>query len=103
FQWKGVASSLRHFVRDALDFHLSMQADEKVGDCDCDADGKKHEVSRGNVSAITAFVGMTRPPQQIVPPGVSEGSVKRGYDIFTGVAANAKLSGQMCATCHRPS
>jgi hypothetical protein len=103
FQWKGVASSLRHFVRDALDFHLSMQADEKVGDCDCDADGKKHEVSRGNVSAITAFVGMTRPPQQIVPPGVSEGSVKRGYEIFTGVAANAKLSGQMCATCHRPS
>ncbi|HKV40254.1 MAG TPA: hypothetical protein VJX67_13665, partial [Blastocatellia bacterium] len=26
-QWKGIASSIRHFVRDALDFHFSMQAE----------------------------------------------------------------------------
>jgi hypothetical protein len=103
FQWKGVSSSLRHFVRDALDFHFSMQASEKVGGCDCDKDGKANEVTRGNVSAITAFVGMTRPPQQIIPAGVAPDSVKRGYEIFTGTAANAKLSGQMCATCHTPA
>jgi mono/diheme cytochrome c family protein len=106
FQWKGVASSLRHFVRDALDFHLSMQAEEKVGGCDCDKDGKTKEVSRGNVSAITAFVGMTRPPQQAIPPGVSPDSVERGYEIFTGMAANVKFpapAAKMCATCHTPS
>ncbi|HKG21292.1 MAG TPA: di-heme oxidoredictase family protein, partial [Blastocatellia bacterium] len=107
FQWKGVASSIRHFVRDALDFHLSMQAVEKVGSCDCDKDGKINEVSIGNVSAITSFVGMTRPPQQMVPAGVSNDSVKRGYEIFTGKSSDPalqpKLSGQMCATCHTPA
>ena len=107
FQWKGVASSIRHFVRDALDFHFSMQAVEKVGSCDCDKDGKINEVSLGNVSAIVSFVGMTRPPQQMVPAGVSQDSVKRGYEIFTGMTSDQglqpKLSGQMCATCHIPS
>jgi len=103
FQWKGIASSLRHFVRDALDFHFSMQAVEKVSTCDCDKDGKTSEVSVGNVSAISAFVGMTRPPQQMVPAGISNASVQRGYEIFTGTASGAKLSGAMCATCHIPS
>jgi hypothetical protein len=107
FQWKGISSSIRHFVRDALDFHLSMQAVEKVGSCDCDKDGKINEVSLGNVSAITSFVGMTRPPQQMVPAGISNDSVKRGFEIFTGKSSDstlqAKLSGQMCATCHIPS
>jgi hypothetical protein len=107
FQWKGVSSSLRHFVRDALDFHFSMQAVEKVGSCDCDKDGKTGEVSIGNVSAITAFVGMTRPPQQMVPAGVSNDSVKRGYEIFTGKSSDptlqSKLVKQMCATCHIPA
>jgi hypothetical protein len=103
FQWKGIASSLRHFVKDALDFHFSMQAVEKVNDCDCDKDGKTSEVSIGNVSAITSFVGMTRPPQQIVPPGVSNDSVQRGYQIFTNTLASVKLPQQMCATCHTPT
>ena len=107
FQWKGIASSIRHFVRDALDFHFSMQAVEKVGACDCDKDGKTNEVSMGNVSAMTAFVGMTRPPQEMVPAGISNDTVKRGYEIFTAMtndsALKAKLSGQMCATCHIPA
>jgi hypothetical protein len=107
FQWKGISSSIRHFVRDALDFHFSMQAVEKVGDCDCDKDGKTGEVTLGNVSAITAFVGMTRPPQEVIPPNISSDTVKRGYEIFTAMtndaALKAKLSGQMCATCHIPA
>lgn len=107
FQWKGVASSIRHFVRDALDFHFSMQAVEKVGSCDCDKDGKVDEVKLGNVSAITSFVGMTRPPQQMVPEGISDDSVKRGYEIFTGKSSDpnlqSRLYGQMCATCHIPA
>jgi hypothetical protein len=103
-QWKGIASSVRHFVRDALDFHFSMQAVEKVGSCDCDGDGKTNEVSIGNVSAIVSFVGMTRPPQQLVPDGVSQDSITRGYKIFTGNTGDStKLYGQMCATCHVPT
>ncbi|MBC7911539.1 MAG: hypothetical protein H7Y30_13610, partial [Pyrinomonadaceae bacterium] len=103
FQWKGVSSSLRHFVRDALDFHFSMQAVEKVGDCDCDKDGKTDEATVGNVSAITAFVGMNRPPQQVIPAGVSTDSVRRGYELFTDTATDVKLPQTSCATCHIPS
>ncbi|HYG81383.1 MAG TPA: hypothetical protein VD861_13390, partial [Pyrinomonadaceae bacterium] len=103
FQWKGIASSLRHFVEGALDFHLSMQPVETFSDCDCDLDGKTSEVQVGNVSAISSFVGMTRPPQQIVPEGVSNDSVKRGYQIFTATASDLKLPQQMCATCHTPT
>jgi hypothetical protein len=100
FQWKGVASSLRHFVRDALDFHFSMQAFEKVAYCDCDRDGKGNEetgteVTIGAVTAMTAFVGMTRPPVQ---DPVSTGSEKLGEQIFLGKQPG--LYQNMCANCH---
>jgi hypothetical protein len=99
FQWKGVASSLRHFVRDALDFHFSMQAFEKVAYCDCDADGKGNqkngpEVTIGQVTAMTSFVSMTRPPVQTP---LSE-SAKLGEQIFFGKQPG--LYQNMCANCH---
>jgi hypothetical protein len=109
-QWKGVASSLRHFVRDALDFHQSMQAFEKVGLCDCDKDGKgrpdpsikgspdnQAEVSIGDVTAITSFVAMTRPPVQL--PRVTP-QEQLGEKIFFGDKSVPGLSGNMCANCH---
>lgn len=104
FQWKGIASSVRHFVRDALDFHFSMQAVEKVGHIDCDRDGKIDEMTLGNVTALTAFVAMTRPPSVAIPAG-GKASYDRGMAIFTGSASDLKdkLSGRMCATCHEPS
>jgi di-heme oxidoreductase (putative peroxidase) len=99
FQWKGVASSLRHFVRDALDFHFSMQAFEKVAYCDCDRDGKGNqqtgpEVTIGQVTAMTSFVSMTRPPVQ---EPLSE-SAKLGEKIFFGKQPG--LYQNMCANCH---
>ena len=99
-QWKGVASGLRHFVRDALDFHFSMQAFEKVGLCDCDRDGKGTpatgpEVTIGQVTAMVAFVGMMRPPVQ---EPLTTSSQKRGRDIFFGKAPG--LYQNMCANCH---
>ena len=108
FQWKGISSSVRHFARDALDFHFSMQAVEKYGALDCDQDGKQGEVSLGNVSALVAFVTMTRPPQQILPEGeAAQRSVALGKQIFRGKSTNpevqARLTGAMCATCHLPS
>jgi hypothetical protein len=99
-QWKGVASSLRHFVRDALDFHFSMQAFEKVALCDCDRDGKGTpqtgpEVTIGNVTAMTSFVGMTRPPVQ---EPLTTPSQKLGQQIFFGKQPG--LYQNMCANCH---
>jgi hypothetical protein len=106
FQWKGIASSVRHFVRDALDFHFSMQAVEKVGHIDCDRDGKIDEMTLGNVTALTAFVAMTRPPTVMIPADkLGKDSYERGKAIFEGTAKDlhGKLSGAMCATCHLPS
>ncbi|HME09779.1 MAG TPA: hypothetical protein VKG25_22160, partial [Bryobacteraceae bacterium] len=99
FQWKGVSSSVRHFARDALDFHFSMQAFEKVGYCDCDRDGKGSratgtEVQIGDVTALVAFVTMMRPPFQ---EPLSK-SAALGKDIFLGKLAG--LPEKMCASCH---
>ncbi len=120
FQWKGVASSIRHFVRDALDFHFSMQAFEKVALCDCDRDGKPAassflpngapgpnthaEVSIGNVTALTAFVSMTRPPVQVIPAD-KKLVVALGQAIFNGSSPSLPPTAPqaMCATCHVPS
>lgn len=97
FQWKGIASSVRHFVRDALDFHFSLQAVEKVGqNSDPDDDGKVNEVTLGNVSALTAFVAMTRPPQQQIPPSQAS-TVSRGQQLFGSGTANLN-----CVSCHIP-
>lgn len=98
FQWKGISSSIRHFARDALDFHFSMQAVEKYGSVDCDFDGKTDEMTIGNVSALASLVAMTRPPQQVFP---MDPQVVRGQLVFSGRYQGA--SGQMCATCHVPS
>jgi hypothetical protein len=105
FQWKGISSSVRHFARDAMDFHLSMQAVEKYGDTDCDKDGKRREVSLGNVSALVSFVTMMRPPQQVLPENQAERlSALLGEQIFRGKATDpalqGRLTGAMCATCH---
>jgi hypothetical protein len=102
FQWKGIASSVRHFVRDALDFHFSMQAVEKVGAKDCDQDGVVNEVTLGNLSAIVSFVTMTRPPAQEIPAG-QEQKVKLGAQLFQGKGSPRITSGMLCATCHTPS
>jgi hypothetical protein len=106
FQWKGIASSVRHFVRDALDFHLSMQAVEKVGHIDCDRDGMIDEMTLGNVTALTAFVAMTRPPYVAVPPDKpGKERFERGKAIFEGTAKDldGTLADTMCASCHVPS
>lgn len=106
FQWKGIASSVRHFVRDALDFHFSMQAVEKVGHIDCDRDGMIDEMTLGNVTALTSFVAMTRPPYVVVPADpAGKQRFERGKAIFEGAAKDldGKLAGSMCASCHVPT
>lgn len=113
-QNKGIASSVRHFVETALDFHFSMQSIERAGyNADCDKDNLFNEMSvdvtttsggtpdasvsaqqsLGNVAALSAFVAMTRPPQQIVPRGM-EAAVARGQQLFNQV---------QCTSCHMPA
>lgn len=93
FQWGGIASSVRHFARDALDFHFSVQAVEKVGHKDCDLDGLSDEITVGNVSALTSYVAMFRPPSQEIAAGM-EKSVAEGQKLFEKIG---------CDMCHRTS
>ena len=87
-QWKGIASSVRHFVRDALDN---------------DKDGKIDEVTVGNLTAMVAFVAMTRPPVRKAPDQETAAE-KLGEQIFSGNGSkNIPANNKMCATCHIPS
>jgi len=126
FQHKGIASSLRHFVTGALGFHFSIQPIEVVGyNVDADQDGKYNEmtpnlelgpdsdtpeeesatdISAGNVSALTAWVGMVRAPVTQIEEGM-EDSVARGEALFlgTGISDLPVEAAGMCASCHVPS
>lgn len=93
FQWGGISSTVRHFARDALDFHFSVQAVEKVGHQDCDLDGLIDEVTVGNVSALASYVTMFRPPVQQIAKG-KEASVQRGRAVLDEIG---------CTDCHRAS
>lgn len=93
FQWGGISSTVRHFARDALDFHFSVQAVEKVGHKDCDLDGLSDEITVGNVSALTAYVTMFRPPNQVILPD-KKSSVARGRQVLEEIG---------CTDCHRAS
>jgi hypothetical protein len=106
FQWKGIASTVRHFVASATTFHFSMEAVEEVGvNCDNDKDGVYNELSYGNVGAVSTFVALTRPPITVQPAtdkGVEQ--VLRGQQIFNGTASGITVpaGSQMCASCHLP-
>jgi hypothetical protein len=93
FQWGGISSTVRHFARDALDFHFSVQAVEKVGHQDCDLDGLIDEVTVGNVTALASYVTMFRPPVQEIEPAKAS-SVARGRELLDSVG---------CTDCHRAS
>jgi hypothetical protein len=84
---------VRHFARDALDFHFSVQAVEKVGHKDCDLDGLSDEITVGNVTALSSYVTMFRPPMQAIEPG-KEKSVAQGRALMDSVG---------CTDCHRAS
>jgi hypothetical protein len=113
-QWKGIASNERNFVRDAMNFHFSIQPEELfyeedgkggviIGATDGDADGLYDEFSPGNVSALTFFTLSIRPPAVQVPDGETE-RYERGRSLFLGIEAGADPPHEhACASCHTPS
>lgn len=108
FQWKGISSSVRHFVASATQFHFSMEGVEVVGqDFDNDGDGVINELSYGNVGALSTFVALTRPPfvEKPTDDPDRQNAAALGAAIFDGSATNAGIppGSKMCATCHAPS
>ena len=109
FQWKGIASNERNFVRDACQFHFGMEAREKNPDFgesnedhDSDKDGVPDELSVGDVSALTIYTMTIRPPFEVQPIRDDESrAVVRGRKIFQGEEVFTKEVS--CMRCHVPS
>ncbi len=95
FQWKGIASNLRNFIRDAMNFHFSVQPteflEEKPGENDMD--DLENEISEGQISSVAAFLAFLRPPVES-SKGLNEKHVKKGKWLFNEIG---------CAECHIPS
>ncbi len=108
YGWKGNATTLRDFVRGACQNELGMEADEVVakdplGRTDTDGDGVEGELSHGDVTALTIYVGAQEIPatlerlvrDRLVPPVPS--------DLVLIAARGAALFAPLgCAACHVP-
>lgn len=106
FQWKGIASDERNFVRSALAFHFGMLPREMTmeDDRDADHDGMTNEVLEGEVTSLTVFTMMTRPPIMAPVPPDKLSVVRRGKELFLGGVANGNsFPEDSCARCHVPS
>ncbi len=116
-QWKGIASSERNFVKDALNFHFGIQPEElfyerdprtpttiSITEHDNDADGKRDEMKPGNVTALTVFTMSVRPPVQMAHlDSKRQESAERGMKFFMGHPDSKIPQGsQTCASCHIP-
>lgn len=97
FSQKGVMTSLRQFIINALNLHMGMQASERfgtrwTGEPDFDGDGKPDEISDGDVSALTAFLATLPPPTVKVPENpVWKAAAEKGSLLFDTLE---------CSTCH---
>ncbi len=94
FQWKGIASNLRNFIRDAMNFHFSIQPTEFLAEKpgEDDMDDLKNEISEGQISAVAGFLALLRPPVES-SKGLNERHVKKGKRLFKKIG---------CAECHIP-
>jgi hypothetical protein len=108
YGWKGNVTTLRDFCRSAAANELGMEAEEIVakdasGLADPDGDGVEGELSVGDITAITIYVGAQEVPQEmerlvrdgLVPPPSGEvgALVRRGEALFSDIG---------CVACHVP-
>lgn len=99
FQWRGIASNLRNFIRDAMNFHFSVQPREllrehpDMNDMDGTSEGETNEILEGDITAVATFLAFLRPPTES-SDGLNAQQVEQGRNVF----AEAE-----CTSCHVPS
>ncbi|WP_282608977.1 di-heme oxidoredictase family protein [Pelagibius sp. Alg239-R121] len=100
FGQKGVMTSLRQFSVNALNHHHGLQASERfgirwTGEADFDEDGKRDEISEGDVTALVVWQATRQPPVQLVPDVVEwRAAARKGDTLFDAIG---------CAACHKPA
>jgi hypothetical protein len=91
----GNVISLREFTNNSLNQHHGIQSTERFGyDRDPDGDGVVNEITRADVTALTAYQATLQVPGRVIPrdPEV-EAAVWRGEQLFEEIG---------CARCHIP-
>jgi len=100
FHQKGVVFSLREFTNNAMNHHHGMQSDERFsflfpGDPDPDKDGVQHELTAGDITAVTIFQAQLGTPGRLMPRNpVRRKAVENGESMFAAIG---------CAGCHIPA
>jgi len=94
FQRKGALVSLREFAITASNQHMGLQAVERFGTNDFDADQVAGELTVGDVTAMALRQATLPIPQRTPPPEGMEADAARGEQLFTTIG---------CATCHVPA
>lgn len=102
FGWKGNHATIRAFTRNAAHNELGLQAVELVGGKDGDYDGVTHELTVGDLTALTVYMaGLERPVTtvELADLGLRElGSGERAA-IKLG---EVQFAAAQCGTCHVP-
>lgn len=96
FHQAGNVISIRQFSNNAFNHHHGIQSAERFGDnVDADGDGFVNELSRAEVTAVSAFQAAMAVPGRVIPQDPKiEAAVWRGETLFASIG---------CAACHVPS
>ena len=89
----GNVVSLREFTNNSLNQHHGIQTTERFGvDTDPDGDGVKNEMTRADVTALTAYQAALAVPGRLIPndPDI-EHAIWNGEKLFDKIG---------CASCH---
>jgi mono/diheme cytochrome c family protein len=103
FGWKGNHATIRSFTRDAAHNELGLQATELVGAQDGDYDGVIHELSVGDVTALTLYMAALERPVSTVELaefGLIDLTEAQRADIAAGEHLFTTAG---CSSCHVPS
>ncbi len=102
FGWKGTQASVRTFARNAAHNELGLQATELVGDADGDFDGVTHELSMGDITAITVFLStLPRPVSTLELADLGLKDLEDGEKSMI-LAGEGQFEEIGCASCHIP-
>ncbi|WP_424933469.1 di-heme oxidoredictase family protein [Amaricoccus macauensis] len=102
FGWKGNHATIRGFTRDAAHNELGLQAVELVGDEDGDFDGVLHELSVGDMTALTIYMAALERPVSTLELAELE-IMNLTSQVRADIHAGEELFEQVrCATCHVP-
>jgi hypothetical protein len=94
FHQKGAVVSLREFSVKGMNNHHGMQAAERFRDgVDADGDGVVNELTRGDLTAIVAFMVSLPVPGIVMPTDPAAlAAAERGEELFAAIN---------CIQCHR--